>query len=157
MAAGHVMYSRRALVGSCITSFAALSTVFAVFENIVACLRDLFGWSRRKTCLVTCLSLMALSMPCVLGYNLWSEVRILGRDVLDFEDFLVSSILLPAGSLIFAIFCLCRYGWGWKKFTAEANTGNGIKVANWMRWYMTWVVPVIIAFIFFYGLYNFFK
>ena len=138
-------------------SFAALSTVFAVFENIVACLRDITGWERNKACLVCGGSLMVLCMPCVLGFTVLSHVTILGLSIMDFEDFLVSSILLPAGSLIFAIFCVCRYGWGWKKFVAEANTGNGIKVANWMRWYMTWVVPVVIIFIFGYGLYNFFK
>ena len=102
-------------------------------------------------------ALMVLCMPCVLGFTVLSNVQILGLSIMDFEDFLVSQILLPTGSLIFAIFCVCRYGWGWKNFNEEANTGNGLKVQGWMRWYMTWVVPVIIAFIFFYGLYNFFK
>ena len=138
-------------------SFAALSTVFAVFENIVACVRDLTGWERKKASMICGLSLMVLCMPCVLGFTVLSHVQILGLSIMDFEDFLVSSILLPVGSLLFAIFCVCRYGWGWKNFTEEANTGNGLKVQGWMRWYMTWVVPVIIAFIFFYGLYNFFK
>ena len=138
-------------------SFAALSTVFAVFENIVACLRDITGWERKKASLITGLSLMVLCMPCVLGFTVLSNVTILGLSIMDFEDFVVSNILLPGGSLIFTIFCVCRYGWGWKNFMAEANEGNGLKVANWMRWYMTFVVPVIIAFILFYGLYNFFK
>ena len=138
-------------------SFAALSTVFAVFENIVACVRDLTNWERKKASVVCGLSLMVLCMPCVLGLTVWSNVTILGLSIMDFEDFVVNNILLPAGSLIFAIFCVCRYGWGWKNFTAEANTGNGLKVRGWMRWYMTFVVPVIIGFIFFYGLYNFFK
>ena len=138
-------------------SFAAMSTVFAVFENIVACVRDLTGWERKKASLICGISLAVLTMPCVLGFTVLSHVSILGLSIMDFEDFLVSSILLPAGSLIFAVFCVCRYGWGWKKFVAEANTGNGIKVANWMRWYMTWIVPVVIIFIFGYGLYNFFK
>ena len=138
-------------------SFAALSTVFAVFENIVACLRDLTGWERKKASIVTGLSLMVLCMPCVLGFTVLSNVTILGLSIMDFEDFVVSSLLLPTGSLMFALFCVTRYGWGWKNFVAEANTGNGLKVANWMRLYMTYVVPAIITFIFVYGLYNFFK
>ena len=138
-------------------SFAALSTVFAVFENIVACLRDITGWERKKASLVTGLSLMVLCMPCVLGFTVLSHVQILGLSIMDFEDFVVSNILLPVGSLMFALFCVTRYGWGWKNFVAEANEGTGAKVAPWMRWYMTYVVPAIIAFILFYGLYNFFK
>lgn len=138
-------------------SFAALSTVFAVFENIVACVRDLTGWSRKKTSLITCLGLMVLSMPCVLGLTLWQNVKILGLSIMDFEDFLVNSILLPLGSLIFVIFCVSKKAWGWDKFTAEANTGKGAKVKNWMRLYLTWVLPVIIAIVFVIGLYNFFK
>ena len=138
-------------------SFAALSTVFAVFENIVACLRDITGWERKKASLITGASLMVLCMPCVLGFTVLSNVQILGLNIMDFEDFVVSSILLPVGSLLFALFCVCRYGWGWKNFLAEANEGTGLKVANWMRWYMTYIVPAIIAFILFYGLYNFFK
>ena len=138
-------------------SFAALSTVFAVFENIVACLRDITGWERKKASIVTGLSLMVLCMPCVLGWTVWSHINILGLSIMDFEDFVVSNLLLPTGSLMFALFCVTRYGWGWKNFVAEANTGKGYKVANWMRLYMTWVVPVFITFIFVYGLYNFFK
>ena len=138
-------------------SFAALSTVFAVFENIVACLRDITGWERKKASLIAGLSLMVLCMPCVLGWTVWSNVKIIGLSIMDFEDFLVSNLLLPAGSLLFAIFCVCRYGWGWKNFVEEANTGKGYKVAGWMRLYMTWVVPSIIIFLFVYGLYNFFK
>ncbi len=138
-------------------SFAALSTVFAVFENIVACLRDLTGWERKKASCITGASLMVLCMPCVLGFTVWSHIQILGLSIMDFEDFVVSNILLPSGSLIFAVFCVCRYGWGWKNFAAEANTGSGLKVAPWMRAYMTYVVPVIITFILVYGLYNFFK
>ena len=138
-------------------SFAALSTVFAVFENIVACVRDLTGWERRKTSLICGVSLAVLTMPCVLGFTVLSHVSILGLNIMDFEDFLVSSILLPSGSLIFAIFCVCRYGWGWKKFVNEANIGKGAKVANWMRWYMTFVLPLVIGFILVYGLYTFFK
>jgi NSS family neurotransmitter:Na+ symporter len=136
-------------------SFAALSTVFAVFENIVACVRDLTGWERRKTSLICGVSLAVLTMPCVLGFTVLSHVTILGLSIMDFEDFLVSSILLPTGSLIFAIFCVCRYGWGWKKFMAEANTGKGLKVQNWMKPIFCYVVPIAIVVIYVMGLINF--
>ena len=138
-------------------SFAAMSTVFAVFENIVSCVRDLTGWERKKTSFVVGACLAVLCMPCVLGLTVWSNVQIMGLSIMDFEDFLVNNILLPFGSLVFALFCVCRYGWGWDKFVAEANEGKGLKVAKWMRPYMTFVLPVIISFIFCYGLYNFFK
>ena len=137
-------------------SFAALSTVFAVFENIVACVRDLTGWERKKTSFICGLSLMVLAMPCVLGMTVWSNVKIMGLSIMDFEDFTVNNILLPLGSLLFALFCTARYGWGWNSFVEEANQGKGFKVAKWMRVYMTFAVPAIIAFIFIYGLYNFF-
>ena len=138
-------------------SFAALSTVFAVFENIVSCVRDLTGWERKKSSFAVGGALCVLCMPCVLGLTVWSNVQILGLSIMDFEDFLVNNILLPGGALIFCLFCTVRYGWGWKNFVAEANEGKGFKVQNWMRLYMTYVVPVIIAFILVYGLYNFFK
>lgn len=138
-------------------SFAALSTVFAVFENIVACVRDLTGWERKKTSLICGLALAVLCMPCVLGFTLLSNVTILGLGIMDFEDFLVSSILLPIGALLFVTFCTTRYGWGWKKFLAESNEGQGIQVANWMRLYMTYVLPVIVTAIFIIGLVSFFK
>ncbi len=140
-------------------SFAALSTVFAVFENIVACTRDLFGWSRRKACLINCLVLMVLSMPCVLGFTVLSFIKPFGEgtSIMDLEDFLVNNLLLPLGSLVFVIFCTSRCGWGWKNFVQEANTGKGLKVQGWMRFYMTWILPVIIAVVLVLGLYNFFK
>ena len=138
-------------------AFAALSTVFAVFENIVSCIRDLTGWERKKTSYIVGASLAVLCMPCVLSLTVWSEFKILGLNIMDFEDFLVNNILLPLGSLIVSVFCVVRYGWGWDKYVAEANEGKGLKVAKWMRPYMTYVVPVITGFIFFYGLYNFFK
>lgn len=137
-------------------SFAALSTVFAVFENIVACVRDLTDWDRKKTSLICGGALMVLCMPCVLGFTVLSHIQILGLSIMDFEDFLVSNILLPVGSLLFVLFCTCRYGWGWKNFVAEANTGDGPKVANWMRLYMTYVLPVIVLAILVIGLVNFF-
>ncbi|MGM9549762.1 MAG: sodium-dependent transporter [Faecousia sp.] len=138
-------------------TFAAYSTVLAVFENIISCTGELTLWSRKKTCAVCGIAIFLLSLPCVLGYNLWSGVRpIAGRDVLDSEDFLVSNLLLPLGSLLFILFCTTRYGWGWEKFQAEANEGTGLKVARWMRPYMTYVLPVIVGLIFVLGLYNFF-
>ncbi|MBQ8621582.1 MAG: sodium-dependent transporter [Oscillospiraceae bacterium] len=139
-------------------TFAAFSTVLAVFENIVSCVTELTGWERRKTCVICCIAIFLLSLPCLLGYNLWSGFRpIAGRDILDSEDFIVSNILLPVGSLIFIIFCTTRYGWGWEKFMREANEGTGLKVAKWMRPYMTYVLPVIVAVIFVVGLINFFN
>ena len=139
-------------------SFAALSTVFAVFENIVACTRDLFGWSRRKACLINCVALMVLSMPCVLGFGMLSFITPFGEgsSIMDLEDFVVNNVLLPLGSLIFVLFCVSRCGWGWKQFKEEANTGKGLKVASWMRGYLTWVLPVIIAVLLVVGIYNFF-
>ena len=139
-------------------TFAAYSTVLAVFENIVSCVSELTGWDRKKTCLVCGIGIFLLSLPCVLGYNVWSNVRpIAGRDILDSEDFIVSNLLLPGGSLLFVIFCTTRYGWGWDKFLAEANEGTGLKVAKWMRPYMTYVLPLIVAVILVVGLVQFFS
>ena len=137
---------------------AAFSTVLAVFENIVCCVSEMTGWNRKKTCLVCCVGIFLLSLPCLLGYNLWQNVRpIAGHDILDSEDFLVSNLMLPLGSLIFILFCTTRYGWGWEKFMKEANEGTGLKVAKWMRPYMTYVLPVIVFVIFVIGLVGFFK
>ena len=139
-------------------TFAAFSTVLAVFENIVCCISELTGWSRKKTCFLCCVGIFLLSLPCLLGYNLWQNVRpIAGHDILDSEDFLVSNIMLPLGSLIFVLFCTTRYGWGWEKFMKEANEGTGLKVAKWMRPYMTYVLPVIVFVIFVIGLVGFFR
>ena len=127
-------------------SFAALSTVLAVFENIMACVMDLTGWDRKKTGLICTVCMLVLSLPCVFGMNIWSGVHPLGPDsgIMDLEDFIVSNLLLPGGSLIFVLFCTLRYGWGWDKFTKEANTGRGLKITGWMRGYMTFVLPVIV-------------
>ena len=139
-------------------TFAAFSTVLAVFENIVCCVSEMTGWSRKKTCFVSCIGIFLLSLPCLLGYNVWSHILpIAGHDILDSEDFLVSNLMLPLGSLIFVLFCTTRYGWGWKNFMAEANEGTGLKVAKWMRPYMTYVLPVIVLVIFVVGLIGFFK
>ncbi len=138
-------------------SFAALSTVLAVFENIIACVMELTGWKRMKTCIAVGVGMLILSLPCVFGYNVWSDFAPFGGNtaILDLEDFIVSNILLPLGALIFALFCVTRYGWGWKNFVAEANTGKGLKVRPWMRWFMTIVIPAIIIMIFVMGLITF--
>lgn len=140
-------------------SFAALSTVFAVFENIIACTMDQFKLTRKKACLINCGLMLVLCLPCVLGFNVLSgfEPFKAGSTILDLEDFLVSNILLPVGSLVFVIFCTSRYGWGFNKFKDEANIGKGLKVKDWMKPYMTFVLPVIIFIIFVFGLYSFFK
>ena len=138
-------------------TFAAFSTVLAVFENIVCCVGELTLWSRKKACLICCVGIFLLSLPCLLGYNLWSGVRpIASHDILDSEDFMVSNVMLPLGSALFVLFCTVRYGWGWKNFMAEANEGTGLKVAQWMRPYMTYVLPVIVLVIFIIGLVGFF-
>ena len=139
-------------------TFAAFSTVLAVFENILSCCMDMFGWSRKKACLINCLLLLVLSLPCALGFNLLAEVHPLGGSTtfLDLEDFLVSNILLPLGSLIFVIFAVSKRGWGWKKFMEEANAGRGWKVKNWMRGYITYVLPIIIIALFVIGLVTYF-
>lgn len=135
-------------------SFSAFSTVLGVFENIVSCTMDLSGWSRKKACLFNGILMLLLSMPCVLGFNVLSKFQPLGpgTGVLDLEDFVVSNLLLPLGSLIFIFFCTSRYGWGWKDFTKEANTGKGLKVQRWMRGYMCYVLPVLVAVILVLGL-----
>lgn len=135
-------------------TFAALSTVLAVFENIIAMLMDLTGWERKKTSLIVGIGIFVLSLPCVFGYNIWSSFQPLGEGsaVLDLEDFAVSNILLPLGSLIYVLFCVTRYGWGWKNFVAEANAGKGLKIAQWMRLYCTFVLPVLILAIFIIGI-----
>ena len=140
-------------------SFAALSTVFAVFENIIACTMDMFTLSRKKACLINCGLMLVLCLPCVFGFNLLSGITPFGgtSTIMDLEDFIVSNILLPLGSLTFVIFCTIRYGWGWDKFKEEANTGKGAKIKNWMRIYMTFVLPAMILIIFVVGMINFFK
>ena len=133
--------------------FAAMSTVFAVFENIVACTRDMFGWGKKKACIIDGVVMFVLSIPCVLGFNLWSgfEPFGAGSNVLDLEDFIVSNVLLPLGSLSVVLFCSWKFGWSWEKFKEEANTGKGVKVRDWMRVYLRYVLPVIILVLFAIG------
>ncbi len=135
-------------------TFAALSTIFAVFQNIISCVQDLTKWDKKTTCVVCGLSLFILSIPCVLGFNLWSNFQPLGAGsgVLDLEDYIVSNILLPLGSLLFVIYCTRKCGWGFKKYQAEANQGKGAKIQNWMRGYFTYGLPIIIGIILIYGI-----
>ncbi len=134
-------------------TFASFSTVIAVIENIMSTCMDTFGWSRRKAALINGVLILILSVPCVLGYNLWSGFHpIGGRDILDSEDFLVSNILLPLGSLVYLLFCVTRWGWGFKNYQAEANLGKGPKVASWMKWVFLCVLPIMILAIFIIGL-----
>ena len=137
-------------------SFAALSTVFAVFENIIRCDMELMKCSRKKSSLLNLFLIILLSLPCVFGYNIWAwdGFSIFGGAILDLEDFLVSNIFLPLGSLIYLLFCVTRYGWGWKNYQTEANTGKGLKIKDWARPYVTYVLPLIVIFIFGYGIYS---
>lgn len=133
--------------------FAAVSTIIAVFENIIAFAIDLTGCSRKKAVIVNMIAIIILSMPCVLGFNLWSGFTPFGSgsNILDLEDFLVSNNLLPFGSLVYLLFCTSRYGWGWKNFTAEADSGSGIKFPKWARIYVSYILPFIVLFIFIQG------
>ena len=135
-------------------SFAALTTVLAVFENVVACVMDYTGFGRRRACRACGVALVILSLPCVLGFNVWSSFKPFGEGscVLDLEDFMVSDILLPLGAIAFAVFCCHRYGWGWEKFLAEANAGEGRRFPSWLRLYCAYVVPLVVFAIFVLGL-----
>lgn len=130
-------------------TFAAFSTILAVFENIISCGMDLFGFSRKKSCLINLIVLFILSLPCVLGFNLWSSFQPLGTGstVLDLEDFLVSNIILPIGSLIYLLFCVSRFGWGFEKYLKETNTGEGLKVPRGIRIYVTFILPILLIFL----------
>lgn len=129
--------------------FAAFSTVIAVFENLISCGMDQWGWTRKKACFINAVLIIILSMPCVLGFNIWSSFQPfgVGSNVLDLEDFIVSNLLLPGGSLVYLLFCVSKYGWGFDAYQQEANTGEGIKIPNWTRWYFTYVLPVILLFL----------
>ena len=134
-------------------TFASFSTVLAVFENLLAFAVDTFGISRKKAVLINGVLLALLSLPCVFGYNIWSDFHpILGKDVLDSEDFLVSNLLLPIGSLVYLLFCVSKWGWGFDKYVAEANKGEGLKFAKWLKPYFQFVLPALIVVIFLQGL-----
>ena len=128
--------------------FAALSTVIAVFENIMSFWLDLTKLSRKTVALINIVLMIVLSLPCILGFNVWGNVQIFGKGIMDLEDFTVSNVLLPLGSLAYALFCTCRYGWGWDKYMEEVNSGKGLKMAKWLRPYLAYVLPVIIIVVF---------
>ena len=124
--------------------FAAFSTVIAVFENIVSFWLELTKLNRRKVAVINIILMFVLSLPCILGFTVWENVQIAGKGIMDMEDFTVSNILLPLGSLFYVLFCTVRYGWGWDKYFAEVNEGNGLKLAKWLRPYLSFVLPLII-------------
>ena len=135
-------------------SFAALSTVLAVFEEITACTQDLFGWGRKKACVINGILLFVLSLPCSLGFNVLSFIQPLGEgtNIMDLEDFLVSNLILPLGSLVIILFCVLKKGWGWDNFLSEANSGKGLKMKKFMKGYMTYVLPVMVFALFVIGM-----
>ena len=135
-------------------TFAAFSTILAVFENILACVRDLTNWERPKASFICCIFIILLSIPCCLGFNVLSNVAPLGDGsmIMDVEDFVVSNCLLPLGSLVYVLYCTNKYGWSWEKFAKEANLGKGMKVKQWMYGYCKFVLPIIIFIIFVIGI-----
>ena len=134
--------------------FYTFCTVIAVFEKIIYCSMDLKCFSRKKASFINIFLMILLSLPCALGFNLLSGVQPFGdgSTIMDLEDFLVSNIALPIGSLIYLLFCVSRYGWGWKNFIEEANTGKGFKMPEWLRFYMAYILPLIILLIFLLGM-----
>ena len=134
-------------------TFASFSTVIAVFENIMSFAMDMFGWSRNKTAIINCIIILIASLPCVLGYNVWSDLHLIGgRDVLDSEDFIVSNLLLPAGSLIYLLFCVTKFGWGFDHYYEECNTGSGIRLSRKLKPYFQFILPILILIILIQGL-----
>lgn len=134
-------------------SFAAISTIVAVFENIISFGMDLGGWSRKKSVIINLIAILLLSLPCVLGFNLWSGFAPFGAgtNILDLEDFIVSNNLLPLGSLVYVLFCTRRYGWGYDNFINEANSGTGLKFPRALRFYVSYIIPILIIVIFIQG------
>ena len=139
-------------------SFAALSTVIGAFENIVSYWIDVWGWDRARASWINCGALILLSVPTVLGFNAWSGFEPLGpgTTVLELKDMIVSTTLLPVGALVFLFFTTSRYGWGWDNFLAEANNGRGLKLAGWARFYISWILPLIIIVVFVRGYWDLF-
>ena len=134
-------------------TFASFSTVIAVFEMILSTSMECFGWGRRQAAVILCVFLLVASMPCLLGYNVLSGVHLIGgRDILDSEDFIVSNLLLPGGALVYLLFCTTRWGWGWDKYLAETNTGEGPKLSPALRPYFQFILPVLILVILVMGL-----
>ncbi len=132
-------------------SFASFSTLTAVFENIISSCMDNFGWSRKKSTLLNCVFMLVMSMPCLLGFNVLSGVQLLGMDILGMEDFIVSKLLLPLGSLIILLFCSFRFGWGFDNYLKETNTGSGMKMPKALAPYFKYVLPLLLLFVFVTG------
>ena len=136
-------------------TFASFSTVIAVFENLIANCIDNFGWNRKKAVLINIVFIFVASLPCVFGYNIWRDLHIIGgRDVLDSEDFIVSNILLPIGSLVYLLFCVSKWGWGYDKYLEEVNTGKGLKLpkGKGIKYYFQFILPILIIFVLVQGL-----
>ena len=135
-------------------SFASLSTVIAVFENIIACTMELLNIERKKAVIINFILITLLSLPCALGFNVLSNIQPLGAGstILDLEDFIVSQLLLPLGSLVYLLFCTSKYGWGFENYQKEANIGQGMKVPNWMKFYVTIILPIVVIFVFINGI-----
>ena len=133
--------------------FAAMSTVTAVFENIISFGMDKWGWSRKKSCIINCLLMLVLVLPCILGFNLLSSVQILGGNIMDFEDFIISNNILPLGSLVYVLFCtLDKKGWGWNNYLEEANAGKGLKMSNKLKVYCKYIIPILLVVFYLYGI-----
>ena len=134
-------------------TFASFSTVTAVFENLLASCIDNFGWTRKKSVITNCIFILIASLPCLLGYNVLSGVRLIGgRDILDSEDFIVSNLLLPLGSLVYLLFCVSKWGWGFDNYLRETNSGEGLKMPRALKYYFQFVLPVLILVILIQGL-----
>lgn len=135
-------------------SFASLSTVIAVFENIIACTMELLNIERKKAVIINFILITLLSLPCALGFNVLSNIQPLGAGstILDLEDFIVSQLLLPLGSLVYLLFCTSKYGWGFENYQKEANIGQGMKVPHWMKFYVTIILPIVVIFVFVNGI-----
>ena len=134
-------------------TFASFSTVIAVFENLLATAMDNFGWSRKKSAVINFAVILLTGIPCALGYNLWSMVHpIGGRDILNSEDFIVSNLILPIGSLVFLLFCVTKWGWGFEKYREEVNMGVGVKIPEGFKYYFRFILPVLILIILIQGL-----
>lgn len=138
--------------------FAAMSTLIAVFENIISYWIDLHGVSRKKAAFFNTIALIILSLPCILGFNVLSGIHPLGpgTGILDFEDFLISNTIMPLGSVVFVLFCTQKNGWGFKKFIDEADAGQGIKFPKWLRLYVTYILPIFILIVFVQGYWTIF-
>ena len=134
-------------------TFASFSTVLAVFEYLISYCLDEFHWTRKKTTILCFFAVFLLSLPCALGYNILSDLYPIGnRDILESEDFILSNILLPFGALVFILFCVTKWGWGFDKYIAEANKGKGLKIPHWFKYYFRFVLPILIFIVFINGL-----